>query len=156
MRILRHNRIYTNDVIHQINKNVNKECDVCGREVENLMECGELKSFFEKIWNLLCVNWGRAFIENLEKKQLFLFGYANKKQKCKYKPAEFCSESCTICNMVYGIWHILRVRVKAWQVFESVLREVVSLIFKYVDWDGFQKYFVKGCDFVSYRWTVDI
>ena len=53
---------------------------MCGREVENLMhlimECGELKSFFEKMWNLLCLNWGRAFIENLEKKQLFLFGNA--------------------------------------------------------------------------------
>ena len=54
--------------------------------------------------------------------------------------------------MQYGVWNMAHFegrRVKAWQVFESVLREVVSLIFKYVDCDDFLKYFVKVSDFVS-------
>ncbi len=50
---LRHNRIYTKVVIHQINKSVNRECDVCKIDPETLMhiffECKELDVFHGKL-----------------------------------------------------------------------------------------------------------
>lgn len=49
---LRHNRIYTKVVIHQMNKNVSRECYICETETETLMhiffECKELEEFHAK------------------------------------------------------------------------------------------------------------
>lgn len=46
---LSHNRIYTKVEIHQINKNVNRECAICETEPETLMHIFFLNV---KIWTL--------------------------------------------------------------------------------------------------------
>ncbi len=65
---LRHNRIYTKVVIHQINKNVNRECDVCKTDPETLMhiflECKELDVFHEKLKKLIKDDWGKDVAGN--------------------------------------------------------------------------------------------
>lgn len=46
---IRQNRIFTKVVLHQINKEIKRECDICGRVSENVLhlfvECEELHFF---------------------------------------------------------------------------------------------------------------
>lgn len=54
---LRHTYIYINVVIHQINRNTGKQCDVCKKDAETQVhlfaECEELKPFQEKIKDMV-------------------------------------------------------------------------------------------------------
>ncbi len=74
---LRHNRIYTKVVIHQINKNVNRECDVCKTDPETLMhiflECKELDAFHEKLKKLIKDDWGKDVAGNEWKTLFFIW-----------------------------------------------------------------------------------
>lgn len=99
---LRHNRIYTKVVIHQINKNVNRECDVCKSDPETLMhvfvECKELDIFHVNVKKLMSDEWGKDVSGN-EWKKLFLFGEST---NCK-------DTKVNLCNFVpsharYAIW----------------------------------------------------
>lgn len=66
--MLRHNRIYTNIVLHQINRDVRRECDVCMMKPESLLhlfvECPCLTDFFNEVKRLLWRHWRREFLES--------------------------------------------------------------------------------------------
>lgn len=54
---IRHNKIYTNVVLHQFDRGVGRACDICEAEPETLLhlfcECVELKVFFDKLKKVL-------------------------------------------------------------------------------------------------------
>ncbi len=99
---LRHNRIYTKVVIHQINKNVNRECDVCKIDPETLMhvffECKGLEVFHEKLKKMIKDDWGKDVTGN-EWKKLFLFGEST---NCKDMKVNLCN--FILSHARYAIW----------------------------------------------------
>lgn len=76
--ILRHNRVYTKEVLHQIDKSIARECDVCNREVETLMhlyvQCKGLKEYHELLKQCVRKNWEEIKFVDEEWSKLFLFG----------------------------------------------------------------------------------
>ena len=76
--LLRHNRVFNNLIISKFDVTVNKECDVCGVEVETFMhefcECRELEGFFWKLRDLIRRCWGARYVERMGWKKLWLFG----------------------------------------------------------------------------------
>ncbi len=74
---IRHNRIYTKVVIHQINTNVSRECDICETEPETLMhiffECKELEEFHAKIKKLIKDGMGKEVAGDEWKKTVFVW-----------------------------------------------------------------------------------
>lgn len=72
----RHNRIYTKVVIHQMNRNVNRECDVCETEPETLMhiffECKKPEAFHAA--KVLVKKGTGKDVTGEEWRKLFLFG----------------------------------------------------------------------------------
>lgn len=82
--LMRHNRIYTNVVLHGINEEVNALCDVCesGREsfIHYFLECGSLMEFFEFLKTLLKDNWAMELDVEDGWRTLFLFGVFGKRK----------------------------------------------------------------------------
>lgn len=81
---IRHNRVFTNVVLHQIDRNVCRRCNVCKREDENFdhffFECTMLSVLFENVRNLLGVHCGVKVGNDMEWKKLLLFGMWGKKK----------------------------------------------------------------------------
>ncbi len=150
---IKHNRIFTNDVIHQINKNVRRECDVCENEAENLLHlfvnCEKLKDFFVKLKSCLEKNWGKEFIEKLDWKKMFLFGIRGKSKKVNINLFNF-----VLSHARYAIWlrrnlaHFEGKRISVWTYFESIVRKDVFLVWKYGKVD-FERFFVQGSGLIS-------
>lgn len=149
---LRHNRIYTKVVIHQINKNVNRMCDVCETELETLMhifcDCKELDMFHGKLTKIIKDDWGKDVEEN-EWKKMLLFG-----ECMNYK-----DEKVNLCNFIlsharYAIWvrrntaYFEKKKVDVSAMFKTVVRKNVYTMWKYLSKDVFEKAFVKGCGLI--------
>ena len=84
---IRHRRIFTSIILHQISKDkYARRCYVCKEEDEDIehlfLRCKELKDFQEKLWELLADNCGTA-IPQEERKWTFLFGIGKRKEKEK-------------------------------------------------------------------------
>ncbi|XDV53672.1 hypothetical protein PO909_022110 [Leuciscus waleckii] len=149
---LRHNRIYTKVVIHQINRNVNRECDVCKTDPETLMhiffECKELDVFHEKLKKIIKGNWGKDVTGN-EWKKLFLFGEST---NCKDVGVSLCN--FILSHARYAIWarrnlaYFERKKVDVAVMFKSVVRKNVYLMWKYLSKDTFEKAFINGCSLI--------
>ena len=149
---LRHNRLYTNVVIHQINKDVRRECDICKTDPETLMhlyyECDKLKIFFMKLKEFLQENWGKQYFEGKDWKKTFLFGVWEKKEKVNINMINY-----VLSHARYAVWlrrnlaHFEQKIISVWAYFVSGLKKDISLIFKY-EKEEFQ-HFVKGCSFIS-------
>ena len=80
--IIRHNRIFTNVVLHQIDNNISRLCDVCKGTDENFnhyfAECPMLVGLFAKIKELLSKHCGVKVESTVEWKKLLLFGVLGK------------------------------------------------------------------------------
>lgn len=149
---LRHNRIYTKVVIHQINKNVNRECDICKTDTESLMhiffECKELDIFNEKLKKLIKDDWGKE-IEGDEWRKLFLFGECN---NCNDLKVHLCNY--ILSHARYAIWarrnlaYFEGKKVDINVMFKTVMRKNVFLMWKYLSQDVFEKVFINGCGLV--------
>ena len=150
---LRHNRIYNNVVLHQIDKNIKRECDVCCLEPESLMhmfvDCKELKVFQGKLKEFLQKNWESHLLDSEDWKMLLLFG------TCKKSKAE----NINLLNYVLSharlaVWfrrnmaHFEGKRAEVWAHFEAVMRKSIVLVYKHMDRVSFDKYFVKGSRFI--------
>lgn len=81
--MFRHNRVYTKEVLHQIDKSIGRECDVCDEEVENLMhlyvECQGLEEYHELLKQLVRKNWEKIQFVDEEWSKIFLFGMVKEK-----------------------------------------------------------------------------
>lgn len=150
---LRHNRIYTKVVLHQINKNLNRECDVCRAAPETLMhvflECKELDVFHEKLKGLIKDNWGEK-VKQDDWKTLFLFGDCVGHKDVKVN----------LCNYVlrharYAVWARRNLafyegkNVDICTMFKSVLRKNTYLMWKYLEKDVFEKAFLTDCNLIN-------
>lgn len=153
---LRHNRIYTKVVIHQINKNENRECDVCKTDPETLMhvffECKELVVFHEKLKKMIKNYWGKDVTGN-EWKTLFLFGDC---KNCKDMKVNLCN--FILSHARYAIWarrnlaYFEGKKVDVTVMFKTVMRKNVYLMWKYLSKDDFEKAFMNGCGLI---WVED-
>lgn len=149
---LRHNRIYTKVVIHQINRNVNRECDLCETEPETLMhiffECKELERFHERLKKLIKNGLGKDVIGNVWKK-LFLFG-----ECVNHKDRKVNLWNFILSDARYAIWvrrnlaYFEGEKVDVTEMFKNVVRKNVYLMWKYLSKEEFKKAFVDGCDFI--------
>lgn len=150
---LRHNRIYTKVVLHQINKNIDRNCDVCKTVPETLMhvffECKELDAFHEKLKTLIKINWGKN-VERDEWKILFLFGDC---VNCKDVKVNFCNY--VLSQARYAVWARRNLayyegkHVEICTMFKIVLRKNIFLMLKYLCKDVFDKAFINDCDLIS-------
>lgn len=148
----RHNRMFTNVVIHQINRNVKRECDVCKFDPETLMhlyyECDKLKMFFMKLREFLHENWGREYIEGMEWKKVFLFGVWEKKKGVNVNMLNY-----VLSHARYAIWlrrnlaHFEGKHIGVWSYFESELKKDIFWIYKCEKMDFGT--FINGCKFIS-------
>lgn len=151
---LRHNRIYNNMVLHQINREVKRECDVCCVQPESLIHmfigCEELEDFQRRLKDFLQKNWGKAFIDAQVWKMLMLFGTCKKSKV----------ENVNLLNYVMSharlaVWlrrnmaHFEGKKVKVWAFFETIVRKSITLVYEHVDRLSFYKFFVKGSGFVK-------
>ena len=139
-------------MIHQINKDVRRECDICKTDPETLMhlyyECDKLKIFFMKLKEFLQENWGKQYFEGKDWKKTFLFGVWEKKEKVNINMINY-----VLSHARYAVWlrrnlaHFEQKIISVWAYFVSGLKKDISLIFKY-EKEEFQ-HFVKGCSFIS-------
>lgn len=149
---LRHNRIYTNVVIHQINKNVNRECDLCETEPETLMhiffECKELEMFHGKLKKLIKDGMGKDVTGN-EWKKIFLFG-----ECVNHKDKRVNLWNFILSHARYAIWvrrnlaYFEKKKVDVIEMFKTVVRKNVYLMWKYLSKEEFEKAFVEGCGLI--------
>ncbi len=145
---LRHNRIYTKVVIHQINKSVNRECDVCKIDPETLMhiffECKELDVFHGKLKKVINEDWGKD-VKGNEWKKLFLFGECTNSQDMKVNLCNFI-----LSHARYAIWarrnlaYFEEKKVDVIEMFRTVMRKTVYLMWKYLSKDVFEEAFING------------
>lgn len=151
---LRHNRIFTNVVIHQINKNVKRECDVCKSDPETLMhmlfECKGLEEFHLKLQRVVKENWEMEFEDDLGWREMFLFGVCEKN-----KIVNVNLLNLTLSHARYAVWcrrnlaHFEEKIANVSVMFESVIRKDVYLIYKYLGKSDFDRIFIEGSKFIS-------
>lgn len=142
-------------MLHLINKDVRRECDVCQTDPETFMhlflECNELKDFHFYLKKILKENWGTEFIDSVEWKELFLFGVgAKEKEGDKYLFVKLCVENdryAVRCRR--DLAHFEGKRVNVSVLFQSVLKKDVYLLYKYLERSVFSKGFTEGSTFVS-------
>ena len=144
--------MFTNVVIHQVNRNVKRECDVCTIDPETLMhlyyECDKLKMFFMKLREFLHENWGREYIEGMEWKKIFLFGVWEKKKGVNVNMLNY-----VLSHARYAIWlrrnlaHFEGKHIGVWSYFESELKKDIFWIYKCEKMDFGT--FINGCKFIS-------
>lgn len=150
---LRHNRIFTNSVLHQIDRTINKKCDVCKQENEDLLHlfinCDELKKCCEKLKQLLrrCLSFEENNVENWN--ELLLFGVYDKK----------CVKNYKLCNFLLSHWrwavrlkrniaHYEKRVVKVWPIFKNVVTKSVRFRWIYGT-RNFHNVFVKNNTLIS-------
>lgn len=133
---LRHNRIYKNIVLHQINKDVRRECDMYQTDPETFMhlflECNELKDFHLYLKKILKENWGTEFIDSVERKELFLFGVQRKKKEINIDLLNFVLRMPDMPDR-RDLAHFEGKRVNVSVLFQSVLKKNVYLLYKYLE-----------------------
>lgn len=152
---LRHNRIYSKVVIHQINKNVSRVCDVCEAEPETLMhiflECKELEDFHVKIKKMIKDGLGKEPAGN-EWKKLFLFG-----ELVNYKDKKVNFWNLILSHARYAIWvrrnmaYFDRKKVNVTEIFENSVRKNVYMMWKYLRKEEFEKAFIEQGGFICIK-----
>ncbi|KAK6303067.1 hypothetical protein J4Q44_G00274220, partial [Coregonus suidteri] len=150
---LRHNRIFTKVVLHQINCEVKRECDICGCFPETLMhlfiECEELKDMFCKVKEMLSKNWGGDFLKKYVWEELVLFGVSGKcdgVNVCLLNIVLSFVRYAIFCRRNYGFFD--RKRVKVWGIFISLFSKHMDMLFNY-GMEDFDKHFVEGCGLIA-------
>ena len=151
---LRHNRIYNNVVLHQINKSIKRECDVCCSDPESLMhmfvECKELKAFQVRLKDFLKKNWKSELVDPHDWNTLLLFGICSKSKVDNINLLNYAMSHARL-----AIWlrrnmaHFEGKKVKVWAFFEAIIRRSILLVSQHLDRLSFDEYFVKGSEFVS-------
>lgn len=146
--LIRHNRIYTNVVLHKINSEVNVMCDVCksGHEsfLHYFLDCGDLVDFFDFLKALVKENWAAELDLEVGWRSLFLFGTFERK-----KQVNFCLMNYVLSHarlaVVYrrNYAHFEGRKVKIKTLFKALMKRDVSLMYKYGG-EGAKEFFVSG------------
>lgn len=144
---IRHNRIYTNVVLHQVNKEVKRECDVCGLEPENLLhlfvKCIEVREFHKKLEVWVRKNWKMGILDGRDWRCIFLFGLEKKKSGFKTNLVNIMLSLAR-----YAIWcrrnyaHFEKKKLDVWKLFVVHVRRYVLMMANYLDEDIFKEWFI--------------
>uniref|UniRef100_A0A4W5LRK9 Reverse transcriptase domain-containing protein n=3 Tax=Hucho hucho TaxID=62062 RepID=A0A4W5LRK9_9TELE len=150
---LKHNRIFTNVVLHQINRNIKRECDICGVGVEHFMhffiECSRLKDFHEFLKGLLVKHWGNEIINGMEWKRVFLFGLIVKSKVLNINLLNYVlSHARYAVRLRRNLGHYEGKIVSVEGFFRRILEKDVELLYRYGRGD-FEKMFVWGSTFIG-------
>jgi len=147
--MLRHNRLYTKEVLHQIDKSIGRKCDVCDGEVENLMhlyvECQGLEEHHEMLKQLVRKNWEKTHFVDEEWSKIFLFGMVREKN---------VKGNLHLLNMVLSyaryavrlrknVAYFEKRKENVWCIFKALLKQHIRMIYTYMNID-FCVLFVDG------------
>ena len=149
---IRHNRIFTNVVLHQIDRSVGRACDVCKREDETFnhyfFKCPMLCVLLEKVKDMLSVHCGIKVGNDVEWKKLLLFGVLGKEKDVNVNLVNLVLSTvrhAIVCrrNIAHYEGRVIRV----WELFVTTFKKNVRLVhvLKKVD---FHRYFVKNSTLV--------
>jgi exonuclease III len=150
---LKHNRIFTNVVLHQINRDVKRECDICGTGVENFMhffvECSRLEEFHKFLKGILVQHWGEEIVAGVEWRRLFLFGLTGKSKVFNFHLMNFVlSHARYAIRLRRNLGHYEGKIVSVEVLFRSILEKDIEVIYKYGGCN-FEKLFVWGSTFIE-------
>lgn len=145
---MRHNRIFTNVVLHQINRLVKRECDVCGVSPESFMhlflDCGELTDFYSKLKIFLLKNWKQELIESVKWRELMLFGVSKNYRKVHINLLNLVlSHARYAIRIRRNIAHFEGKKVNVWPIFESAMKRNILFVFKHKR-EEFKRYFIES------------
>ena len=152
---IKHNRIYTKIILHQINRNLNRMCDVCKQGDEDLfhlfLNCGCLSNFFKRLKCTLYKHWEGAFIEGINWEHLLLFGTVVRNRRVNTNLLNFVlSHARLAVRLRRNYAHFEGKIVDVWNIFESILKRDLDLILKYNE-KIFVGSFVEGNTMVEIR-----
>ena len=128
---IRHNKIFTNVITHQFDREVSRECDICKQKPEDLrhlfVDCVELCVFFEKLKNLLSTCLGFCLNPEDSWSQLILFGLydistVKNGNLCKY----VLSHARWAIRQRRNIAHYEQRVVMVWYIFKNSMRKDVG------------------------------
>ena len=130
---IRHNRVFTNVVLHQIDTTVGRVCNVC-KEVDEtfdhyFIECSMLFVFLEKVKDLLSVHCGIKVGNDVEWKKLLLFGVFGKVKDVNVNLVNFMLSTvrhAIVCrrNVAQDEGRVIRV----WEWFVATFKKNVRLV----------------------------
>lgn len=151
--MLRHNRVFTKVVLHQVDRSVSRVCDVCRDEDENLMhmmfECVDVAGFYVRLREMLERYWGEEIIGGGDWRWLVLFGVGQHVRGVNIVLLNFMLSHARYA--VYSRRNLARFegkRVTVWKVFEGLIRKDVDLMYRSKQED-FEKVFMKDCGFIT-------
>ena len=150
--LIKHNRIYTNVVLHQINNAVSAVCDVCksGHEsfLHYFLDCSELVDFFDFLKQLLKNNWDLESQVTEGWRELFLFGLIEKKKNVNFWLINFIlshARLAVVYRRNYAHFEGKNVQVK--DLFKTIMKRDIELNCKYGG-DEVKEFFMSGNEFI--------
>ena len=109
----------------------------------------ECRSFVLKLKDMLFKNWEKGFVKAYEWNKMLLCGVNGKRKDVNVRLLNFVLSHVRYAIMSRrNLAHFEGKKVHVWDLFESVVRKNVGLIFKYGAED-FAKCFIDGCGFIS-------
>uniref|UniRef100_A0A671TR16 Reverse transcriptase domain-containing protein n=1 Tax=Sparus aurata TaxID=8175 RepID=A0A671TR16_SPAAU len=152
--LLRHNRIFNNLIISKFDMNVDKKCDVCGVEVETCMheflECRELKTYFERLKDLISRCWEGSFVERMEWKELWLFGVTRRMKGCNVSLLNYMfSHARFAVKLRRNMVHYEKRKADVWSMFRSGMKRDVHMTHRYIKKEIFLKDFIEGSSLIE-------
>ena len=149
---IRHNRIFTNVVLHQIDRNISRLCDVCKGTDENFnhyfVECPRLVGLFAKVKELLSTHCGVKVENPVEWKKLLLFGMLGKVQGVNVNLVNaFLSHVRYAIVYRRNMAHYEGRVIPVWDWFVSVFKKNVRLVYM-LQTEDFHNCFVKNSSLI--------
>lgn len=93
--MLRHNRVFTKVVLHQVDRSVSRVCRVMDENLMHMMfECVDVAGFYVRLRDMLERYWGVELIRGVDWRCLVLFGVC---QHVKGVNIEFYAVTCKVC-----------------------------------------------------------
>lgn len=128
---IRHNKVFTNVILHQFDRGVRRECDVCESKAETLIhmfcECECLSEFFGKLKSCLRDKLGLLWDRRDSWMGFFLFGTW---KESRVKNAVLCrfllSHARWAIRSRRNIAHYERRKASVWILFKSIVRKQIS------------------------------
>ena len=140
-------------VLHQINRDIKRECDICGTGVEHFMhffvECSRLKDFHEFLKGLLVKHWGEEIFNGVEWKRFFIFGINGKSKVLNFNLVNYVlSHARYAVRQRRNMGHYEGKCVSVEGLFRRTLENDTEIIYKYGG-GNFEKLFVWGSTFIE-------
>ncbi len=150
---IRHNKVFTNVILHQFDRGVGRECDICGLLPETLMhmyrECSELTSFFETLKECLVNKLGLIWDRGDSWDVFFIFGVW---EKSRVKNVALCkfllSHARWAVKSRRNIAHFEGRIISVWNIFKSIVKKQIHYRLTHGAAD-FTLLFIKDSDLLS-------